>query len=345
MGFTGFAIAVAVFLLLGIVVPRFALRRSVIADSPLEERFSEDLRIVRQPRLAMADSGESGTIYMTERMMDTRQRKISLKEVARGRSKARARMATRGAYRARGYLGLGVLGVVALAAWIGVGVASWPTWPAIVLTLGIGAGSVGFGYLLTEWAAGDDIDREEIAKASQVLARAKRQRDRVHASRQELEKIDEASQAAGGEVEVPVVSAEHTDEVATANVVQENQDVVEHRVSEAERRPAATVERGMAQVEREVTQAGREVTKVEREVARVEAPSYTLKRRTVAPYQPQPTDEAQVPYRPKRAGERIGDAPIEAPNTAPEMTGLEELRSGLLAGGSTLDELLAQRRA
>lgn len=343
MGFTGFAIAVAVFLLLGIVVPRFALRRSVIADSPLEERFSEDLRIVRQPRLAMADSGESGTIYMTERMMDTRQRKISLKEVARGRSKARARMATRGAYRARGYLGLGVLGVVALAAWIGVGVASWPTWPAIVLTLGIGAGSVGFGYLLTEWAAGDDIDREEIAKASQVLARAKRQRDRVQASRQELEKIDEASQAAGGEVEVPVVSAEHTDEVATANVVQENQDVVGHRVSEAERRPAerrpaGTVERGM-------TQAGREVTKVEREVARVEAPSYTLKRRTVAPYQPQPTDEAQVPYRPKRAGERIGDAPIEAPNTAPEMTGLEELRSGLLAGGSTLDELLAQRRA
>ncbi|MGV9182991.1 hypothetical protein [Arcanobacterium canis] len=338
MDFDGFAVAVAVFLLLGVAVPRFALRRSVIADSPLEERFSEDLRLVRQPRLAMADSGESGTIYTTERMMDTRQRKISLKEVARGRSKARARMATRGAYRVRGYLGLGVLGIVALVAWIGVGVASWPTWPAIVATLGIGAGSIGFGYLLTEWAAGDEIDREEISKASQVLARAKRQRDRLQASRQERETMNEESQTTGEKSVTPVVSAEHTDEVATADVAEEDLGVVQGRVGEAEGRPVARMNRNVAQ-------ADRDVTKVEPAAVKVEAPSYTLKRRTVAPYQPQAVDEAEVPYRPKRAGERIGDAPVEAPNVAPEMTGCEELRFGLLAGGSTLDELLAQRRA
>ncbi|MDP9801177.1 hypothetical protein J2S49_001253 [Arcanobacterium wilhelmae] len=333
MEFNGYAVAAAVFLLLGVVVPRFALRRSVIADSALEERYSEDLRIVRQPRLAMADSGESGTIYTTERTMDQRQRKISLKEVARGRSKARARMATRAAYRARGYLALGVAGALAISLWIGVGAASLPTWPAIIATLATGFGAIGLGYLVSEWTAGDDADREEITTATELLARAKRQRGRAQTDRRELA-AEPAEAVAPNASVAPAVDVE-PDASATADgagATHQKHEPVREAGAGAVARPG-TARKPAARA------------KIVRPAAKAETPSYTLKRRTVAPYEPAVADEAQVPFRPKRAGERVGNAPVQAANPAPEMTGLEELRSGLLAGGSTLDELLAKRRA
>lgn len=82
-------------------------------------------------------------------------------------------------------------------------------------------------------------------------------------------------------------------------------------------------------------------------------PSYTVKpkirKRKVAPYAGVNPDAAaqggNVPYRPVRLGERLGQEEPKVANPAPQMNGKEELRSDLLGGGIALDALLERRRA
>lgn len=305
MGFGGFGIAIAVLFLLVYCVPYAMRTRQMMIDAPLDERYEEDLRMIRIHTRTPSDS--RGRIFLTERTMAPTQPQ-KLREAARDRSRARARMATRRANQIRGSIIGGTLALITVGAWVVVALTTTPAWLAIIATVLTGGYTIGFGYLLTVMAQADGEDRERIDAANEILRSLRRPPARTSSA---TRKMRDVASDAGGNVTAPVTTAER---------------------KAAEERPATSAER--APIERRVTQHT--------------APSYTVKRvtkRTVTPYAPPSYATADTPFRPTAVGQRIGDEKLEAAHEAPAMTGQEELRSDVLGGGSTLDALLERRRA
>ncbi|QOR47433.1 hypothetical protein INS90_09320 [Trueperella pecoris] len=329
MGIEGAVVAVGALFLMVYVVPQITRKRAVLADAPIGERYSEDLRLITGRTLNQA-SGEHGRIFTTERTMSTPTRRTGtrgpdaakMRAIARDRSRARARIAQRSAYQQRGLAGGVALVALAVILWILAGTTSLSSGFAIATTAAGGVYLVGFGYLVSAWSSLNADDDERISKANKALRAGKMKPD------------------------APAKTAETVERAPHDDVVKRAPDPVDAAADAAKGATKGTAKE--TTVARTAAVAEAREPRLARPTPRpVEAPSYTLKptRRTVKPYVAPEAPEAEVPFRPTQLRERLGDAQLEAPHAAPEMTGAEELRSDVLGGGSTLDALLDRRRA
>lgn len=348
MGIEGAVVAMGTLFLLAYVIPQITRRRAVFADAPIGERYSEDLRLITE-RTLRQEGGDHGRIFTTERTMSTPTRPsdtrgpdaAKMRAIARDRSCARARIARRGAHQQRALVAGAALAVLAAALWVAVGLTSLAPGFAIAATAVGGLYLLGVGYLVSSWAVLNTADEERIAKANKVLRRAKRAGVRDYVAARPAAELEAAEV---GLAEVEAAEAEvGEDEVAAASAAEAA--AAEPAVEAPAEVPA--VEARPARKARPARVVSARVDVVEREERPADVPSYTLKavRRTVKPYEAPEAPVADVPFRPTRLGERIGDGPLEAANPAPAMTGNEEFRADVLGGGSTLDALLDRRRA
>ncbi|VEI13077.1 DUF6667 domain-containing protein [Trueperella bialowiezensis] len=358
MGIEGAVLAIGVLLLLAYVIPHIARSRAVLADAPIGDKYSEDMRIITG-RTLRKTSGEHGRIFTMERTMSTPQQRgkrgpdaAKMRAVARDRARARARIAQRNAARQRVLFGAAVLIAITVVVWILAVATSFPAGFAIALTALDGLYLVGAGMAVSQWSKLDEEDSQRISRANQALRSVKaRQRKRFKADDAEravvarkAERVESRDRGVeSGEQRVEAPSDLKNKQVEPAGVqadvdnVQASQERTQVRHKQVEReepkvRPAAHVPAASVDTD-----------------SRAQAPSYTLKpeiqRRVVKPYEAPAAAEADVPYRPKRVGERMGGEPVQAAHSASEMTGAEELRQDVLGGGSTLDALLDRRRA
>lgn len=175
----GYALLVAVVLLVAYVIPGLFKRRAVIAETRLDERYAENLRMLRLPRQQEEGDGERGSLFLKipEVIMEgnggnaPREKRSSrdVRELARDRARRRARIAQRKANRQRGIAGgiaLLVLAVV-FAVVCALTSLSW-MWFGIVCGLAVVYGA-GLAYLFAQMKSGDDADREEIAALTKKL--------------------------------------------------------------------------------------------------------------------------------------------------------------------------------
>ncbi|QJC22436.1 hypothetical protein [Arcanobacterium buesumense] len=309
MGFGGFGVAIAVIFLLIYLVPQALRNRQVLGDTPIDERFAEDLRLITDCTHTPAKTVRThGKIFLTERTMTPMITSDNMRNAARERSRARARMATRRANQKRGIMIGAVLALLTFIAWGVVAFASMSSAIAIGTTVLTGAYIATFGYVVNEMVKADDVDTKRIANANKILHGkvAPRARALVVNSEPVIE------------TRIPDISVEKTEEKVLAEPAQ----------------PATPVVRKMTRQELDARAAAFAVSP---------APSYTLK--SVAPLVPTEHAEGEVPFRPTKLYERLGDETMPQANPAPEMTGQEELRQDVLGGGSTLDALLSRRRA
>lgn len=334
MGVEGMVLALGALFAFAYVVPLLTKQRRVLVSTPTDERFCEDLRLIETSAVALdaalgTEQEERGKIYLTERtMMTKKEAAVELRAVARDRSRARARIAQRRALTKRGILLTAVLVAATAGLWIAVAAASTPIAIAIASTLITGAFVLVFGYATREWAAQDDEDRHTIEGANRLLAAHKRTAVKRRAANRK---------AAGAGKDKP--------------------RQIEAAASKAAAKPVAAAATAPASAEPEVAPAAPKAQPATaapadrrvRPAKAAPAPSYTLKpaiqKRIVKPYEEPAQPTAAVPYRPTQVGETVSGETMAAANPAPEMTGKEELRSDVLGGGDTLDELLARRRA
>lgn len=345
MGIEGAVVAMGTLFLLAYVIPQITRRRAVFADAPIGERYSEDLRLITE-RTLRQEGGDHGKIFTTERTMSTPTRPsgtrgpdaAKMRAIARDRSRARARIARRGAHQQRALVAGAALAVLAAGLWVAVGLTSLAPGFAIAATAVGGLYLLGVGYLVSSWAVLNAADEERIAKANKVLRRAKRAGVRDDAAARPAAEL-EAGEVAEAEIAEAEVTEAEVVEAAGAGAAEEA--VAEAAVAEPD--SAAVVEARPARKARPARVASPRADVVDH----ADVPSYTLKavRRMVKPYEAPEAPAADVPFRPTRLGERIGDGQLEAANPAPAMTGNEELRADVLGGGSTLDALLDRRRA
>ncbi|SDU78966.1 hypothetical protein SAMN04489737_0687 [Arcanobacterium phocae] len=306
MGFGGFGLAIVAVFLLIYLVPHVLRQRQVLGDAPIDERFAEDLRLIDRRTLMSSQSSDAhGKIFLTERIMTPAMTSEQLRNAARDRSRARARMATRHANQMRGMMIGLVLVVATLGAWGVVALTSFPSGVAIVSTVVTGAYGALFGYVINEMVKADDADAKRIAHANKVL--------RGQVSMSQATKLAEHKAV---EVTVPENISAKQENAATA----ESQTSVPVRKLSREELDARTAA-----------------------LAVPATPSYTLK--SVAPFKAETVVATNVPFRPTKLNERLGDESLPDAHDAPEMTGNEELRRDVLGGGSTLDALLSRRRA
>lgn len=339
MGIDGAVLAVGTLFLLAYVVPQIIRNRAVLADAPIGERYSDDLRIITERTLRQA-SGEHGKIFTTERIMSTSTGKrgqrgpdaAKMRAIARDRSRARARIAQRGAAQQRALFGAVLLVGLTVVLWVVAGVSSMPVGIAIASTALGGLYLVGVGAFVSSWGRLNAEDEERISRANQAL-RSGRDHQRKALSRTKSD--------------VDFLARDEAPAKASVNVPAEESRAESQAVKALEAHPAPRVARVDRIVQGTPVVESRVRGTDSRE--RAETPSYTLKpaiqRRSVKPYVAPETPEVAVPYRPSQVGERLGDEALEAANPTPEMTGTEELRSDVLGGGSTLDALLDRRRA
>lgn len=348
--------ALAVLFLLAYIVPTMLRQRRIYADAPIEERYAEDLRLITGRTLSAPPNNERGTIFTTERKMTTSKPKaasqaVKLRAVARDRSRARARISQRKAFQARGILLGGAIAALTVIFWIAAGFTGFPAAVAIASTVLGGAYLVGFGYVVTEWNRADDEDRERIARADRVLdSRGKKVRasfDRVSAKTAAGEATADTSAARSSAAKVTAEKPLDSDHAVAKDATEIAPAIAPTTAADEETSGSVVVEK--AEKASEASIGTKPKTQARPITPRVAAPAYTLKptiqKRTVKPYVAPEPDEADVPFRPTQVGQRLGDAELELPNAASQMSGEEELRSDLLGGGSTLDALLDRRRA
>ncbi|MFP7706547.1 DUF6667 domain-containing protein [Trueperella sp. LYQ141] len=390
MGVDGAVLALGVLFLLAYVVPQITRKRSVMADAPIEERYSGNLRLLQERQLTQT-GGEHGRIYLTERKMvqaTTRTPEATkMRSVARDRSRARARIARRDAYQQRGLLGGIVCAVITLALWVVTSLTTMPVVLPILATVISGAYLFGFGCLVSTWTKLNDEDRTRIARANNLLGAAKPYRAtlqnkiRSEADRGATDQRAEYAECADTEAAVAhaqAVANEANDEAqqpyervvaaGTAQVSRDSQGVdgdqsalarravashhapadnLRHSAARMRQIRGAAAQANDGKASRSMESAGTSAFAQSSAVA--DMPSYTVKpeitKRAVKPYVAPEAPTADVPFRPTRLGQRLGDAQLDAPHAAPEATGAEEMRQDLLGGGSTLDALLDRRRA
>lgn len=169
MGFEGYFVLGATVLLIAFVIPALSKRREILANAPLEDRYSEDLRMLKVSDAPGADrpndDGQRGSVFFKRPEVDMAGRRVTkdVRELARDRARVRARMSKRAANLQRGFFGGALVATLAVLLWAGaaIGFAS-PLFAGIATaaTLAYGAG---FVYVYRKAAEADAADREELA--------------------------------------------------------------------------------------------------------------------------------------------------------------------------------------
>ena len=169
MGFEGYFVLGATVLLIAFVIPALSKRREILANAPLEDRYSEDLRMLKVSDAPGADrpndDGQRGSVFFKRPEVDMAGGRVTkdVRELARDRARIRARMSKRAANLQRGFFGGALVAALAVLLWVGaaVGFAS-PLFAGIATaaTLAYGAG---FVYIYRKAAEADAADREELA--------------------------------------------------------------------------------------------------------------------------------------------------------------------------------------
>lgn len=242
-----------------------------------------------------------------------------LRRVARDRSRARARMATRHARQMRG-MTIGILLLaVAVTTWLAVWLTSLSSVLAIVATSVVALYFAGFGYVINEMLKADQEDAKRIAHAAKIL--------RVHSRPGVAVKQTQPS-------EQPIVQSPSPAEVTIASDIDEKVDEVQ-----------VAAEHKAGQGVRKMTRA--EIDARTAALAVPATPSYTLKSvaGNSAENLAQNVSDANVPFRPRRLHERIGDGLVGQAHSADQSANGADSRDDVLGGGSMLDALLSRRRA
>ena len=169
MGFEGYFVLGATVLLIAFVIPALSKRREILANAPLEDRYSEDLRMLKVSDAPGADrpndDGQRGSVFFKRPEVDMAGGRVTkdVRELARERARVRARMSKRAANLQRGFFGGALVAALAVLLWAGaaIGFAS-PLFAGIATaaTLAYGAG---FVYVYRKAAEADAADREELA--------------------------------------------------------------------------------------------------------------------------------------------------------------------------------------
>lgn len=170
MGFEGYFVLGATVLLIAFVIPALSKRREILANAPLEDRYSEDLRMLKVSDAPGADrpndDGQRGSVFFKRPEVDMAGGRVTkdVRELARERARVRARMSKRAANLQRGFFGGALVAALAVLLWAGaaLGFAS-PLFAGIATaaTLAYGAG---FVYVYRRAAEADAADREELAE-------------------------------------------------------------------------------------------------------------------------------------------------------------------------------------
>ncbi|VDG77034.1 Uncharacterised protein [Actinobaculum suis] len=179
MGFQGYALIVVVVLLCAYVIPELFRRRRVIAETRLDERYAENLRMLQLPQRQDEGDGERGSLFLRtpevimdgndDRAQRERQSGRDVRQLARDRARRRARISQRKANRQRGLFVGAVLATTTILLGIVSALTTLPwVWFVIfaVLTALYGAG---VGYLAVQMNKGDRTDREEIAALTKMM--------------------------------------------------------------------------------------------------------------------------------------------------------------------------------
>ncbi|QRV01995.1 hypothetical protein JTE88_07925 [Arcanobacterium phocisimile] len=314
MGFGGFGIAIVAVFLLIYLVPQALRVRQVLGDAQIDDRFAEDLRLIDECTFAVSPSPAThGKIFLTERIMTPLMTSEQLRRVARDRSRARARMATRHARQMRGMMIGLVLMLFTVGAWIAVGIASISSALAIGVTSVMGIYSAGLGFVVNEMLKADKEDSKRIGAASKIL----REHSRAGMS------IPEAQPQVHSAVQIPDFNENQVSTVADDAAGEQTPLQAPVEISPV---------RKMTREEIEARTAALAVPAM---------PSYTLK--SVVPHQPSEAQMVDVPFRPTRLHERVGDAPVAQAHAPVDEE--QTSRDDVLGGGSMLDALLSRRRA
>jgi len=200
-------------LLLVYVIPYYYRRTMILAEARIDERYAEDLRMLRLPAGQVAEHaadgrGAHGTVFFRqpEVVMSTgrgsqgtvpagkdaregsRAGEVAatnnavsaaadVRALAKARARRRARMSQRIAKQQRGLLGGGALGVLAVVFWILAAATAFPVGVALAATAVTGAYFVGLGYIMSEMNKASQADREAIAEINAKLGTGSMRRE------------------------------------------------------------------------------------------------------------------------------------------------------------------------
>lgn len=170
MGFEGYFVLGATILLIAFVIPALSRRREVLASAPLEDRYSEDLRMLRVSDARGADrpddDGQRGSVFFKRPEVDMAQGRVTkdVRELARERARVRARMSKRAASLQRGFFGGAVVAALAVVLWVGVAVGFASPLLAGVATVATLAYGAAFVYIYRKATEADGVDREELER-------------------------------------------------------------------------------------------------------------------------------------------------------------------------------------
>lgn len=170
MGFEGYFVLGATILLIAFVIPALSRRREVLASAPLEDRYSEDLRMLRVSDARGADrpddDGQRGSVFFKRPEVDMARGRVTkdVRELARERARVRARMSKRAASLQRGFFGGAVVAALAVVLWVGVVVGFASPLLAGVATVATLAYGAAFVYVYRKAMEADGVDREELER-------------------------------------------------------------------------------------------------------------------------------------------------------------------------------------
>ncbi len=169
MGFEGYFVLGATVLLIAFVIPALSKRREILANAPLEDRYSEDLRMLKVSDAPGADrpndDGQRGSVFFKRPEVDMAGGRVTkdVRELARDRARVRARMSKRAAGLQRGFFGGALVAALAVLLWAGVAVGFASPLLAGIATAASLAYGAGFVYVYRKAAEADAADREELA--------------------------------------------------------------------------------------------------------------------------------------------------------------------------------------
>lgn len=213
MGIEGYVVAFVTALLLVYVVPYYYRRTMVLAEARIDERYAEDLRMLRLPAGQVAEHaadgrGAHGTVFFRQPEVvmstgrgsqgtvpagkDARESSragevaatnnavsagADVRALAKARARRRARLSQRIAKQQRGLLGGGALGVLAVVFWILAAATAFPVGVALAATAVTGVYFVGLGYIMSEMNKASQADREAIAEINAKLGTGSMRRE------------------------------------------------------------------------------------------------------------------------------------------------------------------------
>lgn len=340
------ALLVLVGVLLIFILPSFLRRRSIVAQTRIEERYSQDLRLLTIEQQAYlhqpAETSDRGTIYSRKPEVPMSEANLSVKGLAAERARRKARIAQRAANRQRTFAASLTVAALAGVAWLCVAFTSLPIFAAILATVVAGGTLFTASYLVNAMNTADEKDREALENITRKLE--SRSRTKLTPAERTLERMRKARRSTAHDVEHNSNKSSEESVLAeeAKQEVRRSSSVSESAVSAKDNRPIQLHLDSDILRDEAALYIPRQEKKPETQPV-VQMPSYTIKpmiRRVTTAAPTLASDElgsASVPYRPVHLGERFADAPL----AEPAVSNNEEKG---LSGGSALDELLLKRR-